>query len=448
MQLARFFALATLAALGATVPVHADDLAPPVDPAIAALLAQVSPARLRATDTRLVAFGTRSTLSEHETGGRGIFAARDWVAARFREIAQTSGGRLTVRYDEYLQPTDPAKRAPRPVVLSSVIATLRGDDPTGRVVVMSSHLDSRVTDVEDAIKDAPGADDNGSAVSAVLEAARLLAPIPLHATVIFACFDGEEQGLLGSAHFAQTLHDAGVPVEGDLNNDIIGASVGDDGVRRDDEIRIFSEAIPTGANVARLNAVGSENDSPSRELARFVQATSDAYPIGMHGRLIFRADRFLRGGDHESFNAAGFAALRFTEPRETFAHQHQDVRVENGVQYGDLLQFVDFDYLAKVTRYNLAALTTLALAPATPVVTVDVKSLSNDTTLAWTAVPGAVRYAVVRRASAEPTWTSVQDVGDVTHVTLPFSKDNWQFGVCSVDAAGHRSPAGFPTPVR
>jgi len=313
---------------------------------------------------------------------------------------------------------------------------------------MSSHLDSRVTDVEDAIKDAPGADDNGSAVSAVLEAARLLAPIPLHATVIFACFDGEEQGLLGSAHFAQTLHDAGVPVEGDLNNDIIGASVGDDGVRRDDEIRIFSEAIPTGANVARLNAVGSENDSPSRELARFVQATSDAYPIGMHGRLIFRADRFLRGGDHESFNAAGFAALRFTEPRETFAHQHQDVRVENGVQYGDLLQFVDFDYLAKVTRYNLAALTTLALAPATPVVTVDVKSLSNDTTLAWTAVPGAVRYAVVRRASAEPTWTSVQDVGDVTHVTLPFSKDNWQFGVCSVDAAGHRSPAGFPTPVR
>jgi hypothetical protein len=276
MPFARFLALATLAALAATVPAHADDLAPPVDPAIAAMLAQVSAQRLRATDERLVAFGTRNTFSEGDGAGRGIFAARDWVAAQFRAIARTSGGRLTVRYDEYLQPTDPAKRAPRPVVISSVLATLRGDDPTGRTVVMSSHLDSRITDVDDAIHDAPGADDNGSAVSAVLEAARVLAPLPLHATVVFACFDAEEQGLLGSAHFAQTLHDAGVPVEGDLNSDIIGASVGDDGVRRDDEIRIFSEAIPTGANVARLNAIGAENDSPSRELARFVQATSDA----------------------------------------------------------------------------------------------------------------------------------------------------------------------------
>jgi hypothetical protein len=448
MRLVRPFALALAAALAVAVPVRADDLTPPVDPAIAALLPHVSPAGLRATDTRLVAFGTRSTLSEHDTDGRGIFAARDWVAAQFREIAKASGGRLTVRYDDYLQATDPAKRAPRPIAVSSVIATLPGDDPSGRVVVMSSHLDSRVTDVEDATKDAPGADDNGSAVSAVLEVARLLAPLHLHATVIFACFDGEEQGLLGSGHFARTLHDVNVPVEGDLNNDIIGASVGDDGVKRDDSVRIFSEAIPVGANVARVNAIGTENDSPSRELARFVQATGDAYPTGLHGHLIFRADRFLRGGDHESFNAQGFAALRFTEPRETFAHQHQDVRVENGVQYGDLLQFVDFDYLAKVTRYNLAALASLAMAPAIPVVTVDVKNLTNDTTLAWTAVPGAVRYEVVRRASTEPQWTSAQDVGDVTHVTLPFSKDDWQFGVVSVDAAGHRSPAGFPTPVR
>ncbi len=219
-------------------------------------------------------------------------------------------------------------------------------------------------------------------------------------------------------------------------------------MKRDDTIRIFSEAIPAGANVARLNAIGAESDSPSRELARFAKETGDAYPTGLHGDLIFRADRFLRGGDHESFNEAGFAALRFTEPRETFAHQHQNVRVENGVQYGDLLQYVDFDYLAKVTRYNAAALAALALAPAPPKTSVDTKALTNDTTLFWDAVPRAARYEVVRRASTEPTWTSVQDVGSATRVTLPFSKDNWQFGVRSVDAQGHRSPAAYPTPAR
>ncbi|HTW85808.1 MAG TPA: M28 family peptidase [Candidatus Sulfotelmatobacter sp.] len=448
MRTARLLALAASLALAAGLPARADDLTPPLDPAVVAVLAQVSAARLRATDTRLVAFGTRSTLSEHDPGGRGIFAARDWVAEQFREIARHSNGRLTVRYDEYLQPTDPAKRTPRPVVISSVIATLRGDDPTGRTVVMSSHLDSRVTDVEDAVKDAPGADDNGSAVSAVLEAARVMVNLPVHAAVVFACFDAEEQGLLGSAHFARTLQADAVPVEGDLNNDIVGASVGDDGVKRDDYVRIFSEAIPAEASVARVNALGTENDSPSRELARFAKTTGDAYDPGFTGHLIFRADRFLRGGDHESFNAAGYAALRFTEPRETFAHQHQDVRVENGVQYGDLLRYVDFDYLAKVTRYNIASLATMALGAAVPVVTVDTKNLSNDTTLAWTAVPGAVRYEVVRRASTDAQWTSAQDAGNVTKITIPYSKDDWQFGVVSVDAAGHRSPAGFPTPVR
>ena len=313
---------------------------------------------------------------------------------------------------------------------------------------MSSHYDSRNSDNDDGVHDAPGADDNGSAVSAVLEAARVLAPIPMHGTVIFACFDSEEQGLFGSAHFAQTLKAAHTDVEADLNNDIIGASVGDDGVKRDDTVRIFSEAIPAGATAARVNTIGSQNDSPSNELARYAKETGDAYATGLTGMLIWRADRFLRGGDHESFNAQGFAALRFTEPRETFAHQHQNVRVENGVQYGDLLQYVDFDYLAKVTRYNAAVLASLALAPANPKVSVDVKQLTNDTTLFWDPVPRAVRYEVVRRLTTEPTWTAVQDAGNATRITLPFSKDQWQFGVRAVDAQGHRSQAGFPTPVR
>jgi len=445
----RTLAIALAFLIVASGVARADVPAPPLDPAIVAAIANISPQRLRAIDTRLVAFGTRSTLSDRETiSGRGVFAARNWLVDQLRAIARTSGGRMTVTLDGYLQPPDPKKRAPRPVQVSSVIATIRGDDPTRRTVVMSSHYDSRVTDVLDAVHDAPGADDNGSGTSAVLEAARVLAPIPMHATVVFAIFDGEEQGLLGSAHFAKVLKEQGVPVEADLNNDIVGASVGDDGVKRDGVLRIFSEAIPAGANVARLNAIGAENDSPSRELARYAKETGDAYVHDLRGTLEFRADRFLRGSDHESFNENGYAALRFTEPRENFAHQHQDVRVENGVQYGDLLQFVDFDYLAKVARYNAAVLASLALAPAPPDAKVDIKQLTNDTTLFWDAVPRAARYLVVRRLTTEPQWTDAQDVGDVTRVTLPYSKDDWQFGVESVDAQGHRSLAVFPTPAR
>ena len=444
----RRLALLVVVSLCCALPARADVPAPPLDPAVAAAIARIDAANLRATDTRLVAFGTRSTFSEKSGPNRGIFAARDYVFDRFGQIARSSGGRLSVALDSYTQVADPAKRIPRDVVISSVVATLKGDDPAAPTYVMSSHLDSRNTDNNDGIHDAPGADDNGSAVSAVLEAARVLAPLQMHGTVIFACFDSEEQGLFGSAHLAQGLKAAHVDVEGDLNNDIIGASVGDDGVKRDDMVRIYSEAIPTAANVRLINAIGSENDSPSNELARYAKETGDAYATGLTGMLIWRADRFLRGGDHESFNAQGFAALRFTEPRETFAHQHQDVRVENGVQYGDLLQYLDFDYLAKVTRYNAAVLASLALAPTTPKVSVDTKALTNDTTLFWDPVPRAVRYEVVRRLTTEPTWSAAQDAGNVTRITLPLSKDIWQFAVRAVDTQGHRSQAGFPTPVR
>ncbi len=444
----RLLALALCLGFALAVPARADVPAPPLDPALAVALTRVSAQELRATDKRLVAFGTRSTFSEHAGARRGVFAARAYLVDRFRQIARTSGGRMTVALDTYVQPADPAKRVPRAVEISSVIATLKGDDPSGRTYVMSSHYDSRNSNNDDGEHDAPGADDNGSGTSAVVEAARILAPLPMHGTVVFACFDAEEQGLFGSAHFAKTLKDTNVDVEGDLNNDIVGASVGDDGVKRDDVLRIFSEAIPTGAVVGRINAIGSQNDAPSNELARFAKETSDAYATGLHGQLIWRADRFLRGGDHESFNAQGFPALRFTEPRETFAHQHQDVRIEGGVQYGDLLQYMDFDYLAKVTRYNAASLATLALAPATPKVSIDTKQLTNDTLLSWEPVPRAARYEVVRRLTTEPVWSAVQDAGTATKITIPLSKDIWQFGVRAVDAEGHRSPAGFPTPVR
>ena len=444
----RLFGLAVALGLAALVPARADVPAPPLDPVVVAALGRVSAAQLRATDEQLVAFGTRSTFSEQARPGRGVFAARAYLVRRFREIARSSRGRLTVALDTYLQAADPKQRVPRAVEISSVIATLKGDDGSGRTYVMSSHYDSRDSDSADGERDAPGADDNGSATAAVLEAARVLAAVPLHGTVVFACFDAEEQGLFGSGHYAKTLKDRHVDVEGDLNNDIVGASIGDDGVKRDDVVRIFSEALPPGTDPARVNAIGGENDSPSRELARFAKETGDAYPTGLHGTIVYRADRFLRGGDHESFNAQGFAAIRFVEPVENFNHQHQDVRLENGVQFGDLLQYVDFDYLAKVTRYNLAGLATLALAPATPRARVETKALTNDTTLSWQAVPRAVRYEVVRRATTDPLWTNVEDAGASTRITLRYSKDDWLFGVRAVDAQGHRSPAGYPAPER
>jgi hypothetical protein len=417
-----------------------------VDPAISAAIAQVSAERLRATDERLVAFGTRSTFSETETAGRGVFAARDWIVEQFKEIAAGAGGRMSVALDAYVQKAD-GKRVPRDVTISSVVATLKGDEPGGRTYVISSHFDSRNSDNADGSNDAPGADDNGSGTAAVLEAARVLADVPLHATVIFATYDAEEQGLFGSAHHAKALKDAGVDVQGDLNNDIIGASVGGKGEKNGDRIRIFSEALPVGSDPARVNVLGNENDSPSRELARFVAETGDIYVPGFHGQMIDRADRFLRGGDHLSFNKQGFAAIRFCEPVETFAHQHQDVWVEGGVQYGDLLEYMDFDYLARVTRYNVAVLASLARGPGRPAQAwINTAKLTNETTLGWSPVAGAARYEVVRRLTTEPVWTASQDVGPVTGVTLPYSKDEWLFGVRAVDANGHVGVVAYPVP--
>lgn len=439
----------TGAVLVSSAPVTAQ--APPVvplDPHISAIVGSISAARLRADDERLVAFETRSTFSENQGPKRGVFAARSWLAQRYREIAGASHGRMTVAYDTYVQKAD-GRRIPRDVEISSVVATLKGDDPDGRTYVISSHYDSRNSSNDDATKAAPGADDNGSGTVCVLEAARALASIPVHATVIFANYDAEEQGLFGSAHHAQTLKAAGVDVQGDLNNDIIGASVGKNGESNPHAVRIFSEALPAGATPGQVNAIGNENDSPSRELARFAKDVGDRYVSGMNGALIYRADRFLRGGDHLSFNAQGYPAIRFVEPVENFDHQHQDVRVENGVQYGDLVAFMDFDYLARVTQYNVATLAALALGPGRPkTVSILTRVLTNDTTLEWTPVPHAVSYEIVRRATTEATWTNASDAGNVTSATVPYSKDNWLFGVRAVDAQGHRGVVAFPTPVR
>jgi len=443
-------ALALTVATQATSALGADPVSmtvSPADPAISAMLRDVSAAAMRSSDERLVAFGTRNLFSETSSArGRGVFSARDYIARRFRAIARTSAARLSVELDTYEQAK--TERTPRAVVVSSVIATLRGDEPSRGTIVMSSHYDSRNSDGNDATKDAPGADDNGSGVAAVIEAARVMARRHYAATLVFACFDGEEQGLFGSDHYAQALKIRSTVVEANLNDDIIGTPAGHDGEASPSDVRLFSEALPAGASTARVDTLGNENDSPARELARFAKEMGEAYVPDMHVRLVFRTDRFLRGGDQESFASRGYPAIRYVEPHENFDHQHQDVRVENGVSYGDRLRYVDFGYLARVTRLNVAALATLALAPAAPKPTLAAKRLEYVSTLAWPAVPRAVSYRVLARRTDEMTWTRAFDAGTATTLTVPLSKDDWLFAVSAIDAQGHRSVAAFPTPVR
>lgn len=452
MTIRRFIAALSLVALASGVMTaraadYAPLPAPTIDSRIKAMVDAVSASDLKAIDTRLVAFGTRNDFSDDlHSPTRGVFAARDWIRSQFEEIAKTSGGRMTVTLDTFTHPkTD---RTPRAVIESSVIATLKGDEP-GPTYVMSSHYDDCDGKCTDGRGDAPGADDNGSGTSAVIEAAKVMAHTHFRGTIIFATFDGEELGLWGAEHFAQTLKARGIDVVADLNNDIIGTPNVPASSPDVHQVRIFSEALPLGVKDAAVNLLGSENDSPSREIARFAKATGDRYVTPMQGLLIYRADRFLRGGDQEAFTAVGFPAIRFVEIHEDFRHQHQDVRVEGGVQYGDLPQYVDSEYLARVTKMNVAALSALALGPDQPrqaeLVT---KHLTNDSALRWKSAPGASQYEVVWRETTSPVWQFAKNVGNSTEATVPVSKDNYVLGVRSMDANGLYSPVVYPVPVR
>lgn len=405
---------------------------PQPDSRISAIVGAVSSAQLRRTDTRLVSFGTRNDFST------SVFTARDWIRAQFEQIAAGTAGRMTVELDTYTQPKTP--RTPRSVLESSVIATLRGD-PGEPTYVLSSHFDDCNGKCTDGSGVAPGADDNGSGTSLVLEAARVMASTNFRGTIVFACFDGEELGLWGSNHFAQELKARSVRVAADLNDDIVGTPNGSTDAAGRPDVRIFSEAIPVGSSIESVDAAGSENDSPSRELARFAAQTAQAYVPSIGTTLIYRADRFLRGGDQESFTSQAYPAIRYVEGREDFRHQHQDVGVRGGVAYGDSLQYIDFDYLARVTQANVAALAALALGPdQPPSVRMLTNRLTNDTTLQWKPAAGAIHYEIVWRASTSPLWEHALDVGNVLEATVPVSKDDDIIGVRAVDAAGLRSP--------
>ncbi|RCG27293.1 M20/M25/M40 family metallo-hydrolase [Sphaerisporangium album] len=413
------------------------------------LLGEIDRRRVEATVRRLVAFGTRHTLSSQDDPVRGIGAATAWVFAQLEAVAATSGGRMTVRRQSFVQPVSP--QVPTPTTITNVIATLSGDASPERVYVVSGHIDSRVTDVMNFTADAPGADDDASGVAVVMELARVFATRRTEGTLVFAVVAGEEQGLYGSAYMAAQMKAAGTDVQGMFSNDIVGASSGWDGTRPDPRtVRLFVEGVPTTETPAEASArqsVGGENDGPSRQLGRFVQEVAQNDSTGMDVRVIWRRDRYLRGSDHISFLRQGYPAARFTEPRENFAHEHQDVRVQDGVQYGDLVEFVDFDYIARVAKVNAATLWTLAQAPGTPKnLKIISAALTNDTTLRWDrgTEPDLAGYEVVWRETTAASWTHVIDVGDVTTVTIDMSKDNVQFGLRAVDTAGHRSPVAFP----
>lgn len=424
---------------------------PPAD--VRQMLAQVSARRLRRDDETLVGFGTRSTLSAQDDPHRGIGAARDWLKAQLDGIAATSGGRMSVQLQSYVQP--PGARIPTPTTITNVVATLRGADPASadRVYVVGAHYDSRRTDVLDATGDAPGANDDGSGISATLELARVMATHPTEATIVFVAYAGEEQGLYGSNHFAEVAKQANWNIQGVLNMDIVGSSLGGNGVRDPREIRLFSEGVPTSETpqqTATRQTIGGENDGISRQLARYVKETGENSATGMGVHLIWRRDRYLRSGDQVSFLQRGWAGVRFTEPNENYDHEHQDVRVENGVQFGDLPQFVDFPYLARVTRVVGSSLAALARSPRPPQNTRALAAnLSYDTDLRWSAdpEPDVVGYEVVWRDSTEPLWTHARQVGNVTAYTLKgVNKDDFQVGVRAIDRDGNRSPVAFAEP--
>jgi hypothetical protein len=427
-----------------------------VDSRISAALQQVSAERIRANIEKLASFGTRSTLSAQDPAaiatGRGIGAAREWVKSEFERYAKDCRGCLEVKTDSFTEPA--ANRIPQPTEITNIYAILKGTEAENakRIVLVTGHYDSRNSDISDTTGDAPGANDDGSGTAVSLECARVLSKLKFPATIIFLTVAGEEQGLNGSHHFAKMAKEQGWNLEAVLNNDIVG---GDKSAEQDRSlVRVFSEGLPTAATeqeIRRIRGLGGENDSGSRQLARYIVEVGQAYDVGVKPMLVFRLDRYLRGGDHSSFNQQGFAAVRFTEFREDFHHQHQNVRTENGIEYGDLTKFVDFDYVARVARLNAATLALLASAPAPPAnVRLLTKNLENDSTLTWEAAPGglASSYEILWRATSSPEWEHIQKCGNVTRATLKVSKDNVIFAVTAVDAEGHRSLPVVPLPER
>ncbi|MEP7163793.1 MAG: M20/M25/M40 family metallo-hydrolase [Ferruginibacter sp.] len=420
------------------------------DKEIEQMVKEISSDSLRSYINNLVAFGTRNTLSTQTDNKRGIGAARNWVLNKFNQFALQSNGRLTAFIDTTtLQPDK--KRVDTPTVLGNVVATLKGTDPDDkRIFVISGHLDNMRTNVMDRTNDAPGANDDGSGTAAVLECARIMSRHSFPATIIFVAVSGEEQGLLGAYFMANKARKENWNIEAVLNNDIMGSNNSNEtNIIDNTKVRVFSEGLPAyelDKNAKTIRQLGLENDGRSRQLARYVKETGERYVDNIEIVMVYRNDRFLRGGDHTAYVDNGYAAVRITEMNENYTRQHQDVRKENGIQYGDLPEFVDFEYLRKNTGINLSNLANLSKAPASPEdVKIDVKKLGNTSYLYWKAPrSGKTKgYYVMMRETTSAVWQK-KIYTEAMEITLPYSKDNYFFAVQSVNEEGNESLPVLP----
>ncbi|CAN5118756.1 M20/M25/M40 family metallo-hydrolase [soil metagenome] len=452
MKIQNFFLVALCLCVSA-VQINAQKNTTKADPEVAKMIKEVSAKRIEADIRKLVSFGTRNTLSVQDNPTRGIGAARDWLYAEFQRISAECGGCLDVQKQSFVQPK--AARIPEPTTLTNIFAILKGTADPDRVYVVSGHYDSMCTSPTNAECDAPGANDDASGTAVSLELARVMSKRKFDATIVFMAVPGEEQGLLGAAYYAEQAKVNKMNIEGVFTNDIVGGVTTHKNSQFRKKVRVFSEGVPsdeTPQQAATRRSVGGENDSASRQLARYVKEQSDRYLKDFGAWMIYRRDRYGRGGDHIPFVERGFAGIRFTEPDEDYTHQHQNVRTENGVFYGDTPEYVDFEYTANVARVNLVALAGLASAPAKPKnVGIVTAGLTNDTVLKWDANTDAdlAGYEVVWRDTTAAEWTASQFVGNVTTYTArAMSKDNFFFGVRAVDKAGNKSPVVYPWPMR
>lgn len=424
------------------------------DPEIESMVKEVNADSLQSYIRTMVAFKTRSTVSSTTDSKTGIGAARNWVLAKFRQFAAGSDGRLTAFVDTTTYAAD-GKRVKNNISLGNTVATLKGTDPRdNRIFIVSGHLDSRRTDVMDGVNEAPGANDDGSGSAAVIECARVMSRHAFPATIIFVTVSGEEQGLLGSTYMASKAKAAGWNIEAVLNNDIIGSNNSNQtNIINNTQVRVFSEGLPAyelDKRAKNIRQLGLENDGMARQLARYVKETGERYVDNLQVMMIYRNDRFLRDGDHTPYVDNGYAAVRITEMNENFNHQHQDVRTEKGVVYGDLPEFMDFEYLRKNTALNLANLANLAKAPGMPGdVRVEVRGLTNSTLLTW-EVPAYGHpkgYYLLMRETTSPVWQRKTYTMD-TAIEVPYSKDNYFFAVQAVSETGNESLPVVPMPGR
>lgn len=422
---------------------------PAVNPEIQAMVDSVQADRLEEDVRTMVGFGTRHTLSDTTSDDYGVGAARRWLKAEFERISEACGGCLDVHYQKTIVDPSETRRIPSETPVYNVVAIQKGTEHPNRYFLMGGHLDSRVSDIMDSTSAAPGANDDASGVAGTVEAARVLSQHSFESSIVYVGFTGEEQGLFGSTHAAQVALEEDWDLAGVLNNDMIGNIEGVDGVIENNTFRVFSQRRPPDLHDEwSTRFYGGENDGPSRQLARYVATMAETYVRHLDPILIYRLDRFGRGGDQMPFANKGFPAVRVMETHENYTRQHQDLRTENGIKYGDVIEGVNFDYAEKLTGVNVASLASLAAGPPAPDSVRIGGAVSPSTTLAWDPVDheDLAGYKLYWRRTAAPRWTNSTFVGKVTRHTLEnVVIDNYLFGVAAVDEDGNESPVAFPS---